>query len=333
MIIDSHSHIYPRKYLDLLAVRETIPRLERAGAHEKVVFFKDEEQIAGPPRFINKSFYSVDEKLSYMDQYGIDVSVIGLGNPWLDFLEEEESLHWGQILNEEIDAICTQSNRLWGIGTIGLLSVSKACEQLGLLKILPNIKGVAISTRPGGRHLDDPELKPFWAIAEKEQIPVIIHPHYTIGIEWMGGYGHAMIISLGFTFETATAATRLILGGIFDEFPNLSIVLSHGGGALPYLRGRLDKYTAVDVEAKRKIKHDFEHYLRKFWYDAILYNIPSLKCLLDTADSKRIVFGTDHPFDQSDPNSNIEIVNAAVSNREKSESILAANAMQLFKLS
>jgi predicted TIM-barrel fold metal-dependent hydrolase len=142
----------------------------------------------------------------------------------------------------------------------------------------------------------------------------------------MGGYGHAMLLSLGFPFETATAATRLILGGVLDRYPGLKIILAHGGGALPSLTGRIDACTGKDRRSSENMGRPFKDYLERFYFDAITYSSPVLAHLIQAVGYARVMFGTDHPFGIADPEKGRTVVADTLPSGTERNAILHDNA-------
>ncbi|MBW1943958.1 MAG: amidohydrolase [Deltaproteobacteria bacterium] len=326
MIIDIHSHIYPRRYLDILAERTEIPRLEVDQDGEHFIMFPDEKRITGGTRAIGEDYTSVEKKIFFMDQSGIDVSVISLGNPWVDFFEKKEAAWWASSLNEEIESICSTNDRLEGLGVVPLQDISAACDEIKRVVRLSHIHGIIMGTRPGNMHLDHTDLDPFWEAAQRDNVPIFIHPHYIVGAEWMAGYGHAMLIALGFPFETTAAVTRLILGGVLERHPDITLILAHSGGALPFLSGRLDVCTQVDGRSSRNLEMPFSRYLKKLYYDAVAYNRSNLLCTLDLVGPGRVFFGTDHPFGIANPTACKKAIQEATSSEEQASAILGDNA-------
>lgn len=135
-----------------------------------------------------------------------------------------------------------------------------------------------------------------------------------------------MQLALGFPFETTSAATRLILAGVFDRYPNLKILLAHSGAALPLLSSRLASCVIHDPTVQSRLKHDPRYYLGNFYYDATCYGTEELEFVSKIIGrsqrfkrggqglhgtpqigseeekiekefgGKRIMFGTDFPF-------------------------------------
>ena len=91
----------------------------------------------------------------------------------------------------------------------------------------------------------------------------------------------------------------LVHGGVMDAHPNLKIVLGHGGGYTCYGIGRMDHAWQVRREAREYAPQPPSAYLRKFYYDCIVYTEPALRFLIDTVGVDRVVFGTDWPYDMA----------------------------------
>ena len=105
--------------------------------------------------------------------------------------------------------------------------------------------------------------------------------------------------------EVTIAATRLIFSGVMERHPGLQLVLSHGGGTLPFLAGRLDlAYHAPKHEAnpacRAHISKPPSQYLRQFYYDTVVASAASLRLLIDLVGAERVMFGTDFPYEIGD---------------------------------
>ena len=96
--------------------------------------------------------------------------------------------------------------------------------------------------------------------------------------------------------ETTVAVSRLIVSGAVDQFPDLKLLISHAGAALPSLIGRLDSCVEHDAAVCNRLKHAPSEYLKRFYFDAISYGTPALDCLISLVGHDRIMFGTDNPF-------------------------------------
>ena len=190
--------------------------------------------------------------------------------------------------------------------------LARAVNELGM-------RGVEIATNINGVELDAPELDPFWEQAERLKIPILIHPHYVAGADRKREY-HLLNL-IGNPTETALAGARLLFGGVLERYPDLRIILSHGGGALPHLIGRLRHGHAARPEAKLRASAPIEH-LRRLYYDTIVFDAGVLRHIVETVGASQVVLGTDYPFDMSEPQP-VEFVRNAGLAPEDVDTILA----------
>ncbi|KAF2113098.1 hypothetical protein BDV96DRAFT_614007 [Lophiotrema nucula] len=207
-----------------------------------------------------------------MNAHGIDVSVLSLGNPQLDFLENgDEAVHVAKRINSELQDLCSQyPARLFFLGclpTTASLPAIHSCIQH--LQTLPLHRGVVMGYRGFGNGLDDPSILPLFHTLADQKLPVLP-------------------VSLGFSTETTMAITRMYLAGIFDSVPGLQLILSHAGGMLPFSARRIERFV------KRKSIWDV---LRgNILLDGIVFDKIPLRAAADAVGVERVMFGTDHPL-------------------------------------
>ncbi|WP_308465180.1 amidohydrolase family protein [Rathayibacter soli] len=329
VIVDTHTHIYPRIYLDALGRRTDNPRVsEREGDSGLFRIFPGDQ---GRP--ITQDYWSIDRKLEFMDEHGIDYSVVSLGNPWLDPFEPAESLELASHLNEELATYSRRTaGRIVGMGCIPNASIDEVVGTLRDIAVREGLFGVAMGTRISGLAFDSPELDAVWAELERLALPVLVHPHYGVGLDEMHGYGHALQLALSFPYETTLALTRLVMSGVLTRFPDLRIIGSHGGGTLPYLAGRVDGCWRPDEVAQAR--HDVEPSkdFAKLWLDSLVYTPSALTAALDLVGPEKLMFGTDHPFAIANPQKNLEAIHRAARSSAVSEAVMGSNAIGLFGL-
>ncbi|BFZ60296.1 hypothetical protein YB2330_001332 [Saitoella coloradoensis] len=307
-VVDIHTHVYLTRYMDLLRSRSEVPRvLSLPSGEERLVILADEAKSSSDTsqgRPIGSEYYDISKKFEFMDQHGIDISVISLANPWLDFLGLGQAAPMARMLNTDIEKVCAESDgRLFAFGVLPLVEDSLAAstcvkEIENITSTSPHIRGIILGSRGFGHGLDDPVLDPVYSALEASGLMIFIHPHYGTGNHSFGprSNGHVLPLALGFPFETTTAIARLILSGVLDRFPNLRILLAHSGGTLPFLAGRLDSCVAHDPQVASRLQLKPSEYLKKMYYDAVVYHDVGLKATAELVGEERVMFGTDHPF-------------------------------------
>jgi aminocarboxymuconate-semialdehyde decarboxylase len=123
------------------------------------------------------------------------------------------------------------------------------------------------------------------------------------------------------------ALSHLIFTGVLDRFPGLRLVLCHGGGYLPTYVGRSDHAWTVRPDA-RGCAEPPSVYLRRMWFDSLVYTPHALRWLVEQTGPDRVVLGTDYPFDMGvdDP---VQRLDAAGFEPEVRAAIAGQNALRL----
>jgi aminocarboxymuconate-semialdehyde decarboxylase len=121
----------------------------------------------------------------------------------------------------------------------------------------------------------------------------------------------------------------MIFEGFFDQYPNLKVIASHGGGTLPYLVGRFEKGDEVELASRRQMKRKPTDYLRHIYYDTITYNLGALQYLISVVGAEHVMFGTDWPHWVHDTKGSL--ANTAALPADQMRAIRSANAERIFK--
>lgn len=152
-----------------------------------------------------------------------------------------------------------------------------------------------------GKFLDDRKFWPIWERANALDVPVYMHPsqpHPQVIELYYKDYAEAypsiVTAAAGYTFETATQGIRMVLSGVFDEYPDLKIILGHMGEGLPYLLWRIDHTMKNPGNQPIEFREIFcEH----FWItSAGFFSDPALICAMLEMGSDRIIFSVDWPW-------------------------------------
>jgi predicted TIM-barrel fold metal-dependent hydrolase len=234
------------------------------------------------------------------------------------------------VINEAVAAHCAAgAGRLYGLGTLPLQYPALAVRELERAMSELGLKGVSVSTSVDGRELADRSFDPVWEVAAALGAVVFIHPGECslgarLGAQFLGN-------TFGQPAETALALSHLIFGGTLDRHPGLKLLAAHGGGFLPTYAGRSDHAWAHRPDARGCAKPP-SSYLRRIWYDALVYTPHALRHLIEVAGADKVVLGTDYPFDMgvTDP---VERATAAGLPAADLTAVLSGNAAALFGLS
>jgi aminocarboxymuconate-semialdehyde decarboxylase len=172
--------------------------------------------------------------------------------------------------------------------------------------------------------LDLPELQEVYESIAAAGMTAMLHPgadqfvRLPVRSDWNLG------INLGAVFESSTAVARLMLSGMLDRVPDLTLVIPHLGGVLPYLAQR-----SIDQSGSGAAQHDMLHYLReRCLLDSCSYYPPALTCAIETVTADRVLLGTDYPYRGSIIRGIEDIARSELAEDVK-DAILAGNAQRV----
>lgn len=310
-LIDIHSHIYPRWYIDLLKQRSQLPLVTGDRGNERFVIFPSEDHPGGG-RPMDDTYWSLERKLEFMNRHGIERTLLSLGNPWLDPFGATEGLQLAREANAYFSRLETDTGgRVLGLGVLPPQDPRHAADVVWEIAGTSGLYGVVTGTRPCGVAIDDARLNPMWEALARTGLPTLIHPHYGAAMDEFAGLGHSGPVAMAFPFETTIAVGRLVLSGVLARYPAVRLIGSHGGGTLPFLAGRLDAGWKSDPSAQARLHHPPSEDLSRLYLDAIVYHARSLQAAADLVGTGHISFGTDHPFSVADPVANIIAIDEA----------------------
>ena len=325
MIVDAHAHFVPGALLEALKTsRRLFPSVavSSEGSGTKLAFAG-----AAPTRPVSPKLINLDQRRDWLAAQKIDCQIAG---GWLDMFGYElppaEGADWCRFINEHMIKAAAALPALRPLACVplqsGVLAASVLEEALG-----QGFKGVMIGTQPKGMGgtLDDPDLNPFWEAASAKQVAVFVHPMFVCGDDRLDAYD--MVNAIGRLADTSIAMTRLLYSGYLQKYPGVNLIVSHGGGALPYALGRLQRNNAIHPNQYADAMDGF----RRLYFDTVLFDPRALRFLCDLAGTDKVVLGSDHPFPIGDDNPTRIVAQTPLSDAERRQ-ILGETAKRLFHL-
>jgi uncharacterized protein len=243
-----------------------------------------------------------DRRIADMDATGIDVQVLSLTGPGTEQLEATEAVAFAREANDLLaEAVRRHSSRFAALPTA---APDTAADELERMVRTHGFKGALINGHIRGRYLDDPFFWPILERAQALQVPLYLHPtpppQEVVAASYTGHYAPEVTIALstaawGWHIETAIHVLRLILGGAFDRYPSLQLIIGHLGETLPFMLPRLDLGLPVQVT---KLDRPIGAYLREnlhYTFSGFNY-LPAFLDLLLQVGVNRIMFSADYPY-------------------------------------
>ena len=307
-IIDSHAHYFPKKYIKTL------------------------EELHIPfGQTLDDRFTTIQPRLIDMDKAGIKKQAVSIAVPGVNMSTPENAVKLARIVNEELGALTSKYDLFIGLASLPMLSPMEAVDELKRAVNDLGLRGVELFTDIGGKSLDSEEFWVVYEAASKLDVPVFIHPIAPLHRAVYDDYN--LISVLGFPFETTHAATRLALSGLLEKVPDLKLVLSHLGGALPYLVGRIDDAYRMFGKSQTKNKSPPSEYLKKMYLDGASFYKPAWDCVLGLWNPEKILMGSDYPYGWvGDYSTCVDVVKSLNLNDYDQGLILGGNAEKLLHL-
>jgi aminocarboxymuconate-semialdehyde decarboxylase len=191
--------------------------------------------------------------------------------------------------------------------------------------------GVMVLATIDGRDLTEAAFAPIWTEIDRLGWPVLVHPTAPQGSRDMHLGEFGLVPPIGFMFDTTLAFTRMILSGFIDRYPNIKLIAAHGGATLPYLAGRLDRCHEMIPACAEVIKDKPSSYLRRIYYDTVVYDQRALEmCIAVAGSADNVLYGSDYPHNIGDMTGCLGRVQALP--RDQAARIAEKNAERIFGL-
>ena len=325
MIIDTHAHMLPQSTLEALrSESNNFPSINLIESEEKYQLSFNGEK---PTRPIMPKLRMFLEREQFLLSNGIDLQISG---GWLDSfgyeIEPEEGADWSRFLNEGMLTDCKGRDELVPLATVPMQSGKLAAKVLQEA-VKAGMPGAMIGTQPHGGYgnLDDPDLDEFWEIAAELQVPIVIHPMF--GSDDARLHDMQMMNAVGRVCDVSVAISRMLFKGHLTRYDGLTIIASTGGGALPYMLGRLER----NFKAFPDLVGDPVQEFHKLYFDSIVFQPDILQFLSKKVGVEKIMLGSDYPFPIGDQEPRSVIDKAGFSESDQ-ELMLTGNASKLFRL-
>lgn len=277
-------------------------------------------------------------RLAEMDSSGIDLQVLSHTLPATEFLDAASAIPLAREANDMLaDAIAQHPSRFAGFATLPMSTPDAAAAELERAVTKLHFKGALFNGLPQGRFMDDRSSWPVFERAEALGVPLYFHPALppaSVREAYYSGFSPAVNFLLataawGWHMEVGLHALRLILGGVFDEFPRLQIILGHMGEGLPSMIWRTNaKLTQQTTKLDKPIA---SYFVENFYITTSgFFSVSALLNLQLVLGSDRILFAVDYPYNSNkDGRAFLDAAPISLADKEK---IAHGNAERLLGL-
>jgi aminocarboxymuconate-semialdehyde decarboxylase len=294
VLIDAHAHLLPRDYP--ADGPGCFPRMEPIdGESARLLVF-------GDMRFRARDvFFDAERRVEAMAASGVDVEVLTPMPPLLRYdLPAGDGLSLARHVNEFTATLCaTDPSRLIGFGMVPLQDVEAAGAELTTIRDL-GLRGVEIASNVLGTPIGDERFLPFFAEAERLDLPVFVHAMPTATHQLPAAARGTYVVGV----EGALAAASMVTGGTAAKCPDLRISFSHAAGGFPLMLPRAQYFwggawNEEEPVPERAVAHDDGpsplETARRFYYDSLVFDRRALRYLVDLLGHQRLLVGSDFP--------------------------------------
>jgi predicted TIM-barrel fold metal-dependent hydrolase len=250
-----------------------------------------------------------DARLADMDASGIDIAVLSLAAPCIqDEVDTAQAVARSVHANDALAAVvAAHPDRFVGLAALPLQDPLAAAEELERCVREYGFKGAlangysSVGDLNTAAYYDEPEYLPFWERVAALGVPFYLHPRNPLPTQRRYYDGREALLgpTWAFTVETATHALRLMVSGLFDRLPELTIVLGHMGELLPFAVQRTEQ--RLSHIPSMKLERLPQQLLREnfFLTTSGNFHTPSLIGAMLQVGADRMLFAADYPFERT----------------------------------
>lgn len=325
LVVDVHNHFYPPEYLDALRSGGSVVRVTTDKEGNPLLHYPGDYNVAV------RGHRDIAYRSDVLERDGVATQVLTLTTPGTHVESPTRAWELARLVNDSFARIIDErAPRFAALATLPLndprasvAELRRAVEELGLpgAMLFSNVNGVAVS---------DERFWPLYEAADALGAVLHIHPTSPVGVEAMTDYWLMPLV--GFPFDTTLAAAKLVFSGWAERFPRIRWVLSHLGGAIPYLAERLDRGHRAFRECRAHISRPPSEYLKRWYYDTVNFDTRALGLAIDFAGADHVLAGSDYPHLIGSIRGMLESIGALGLSDADQRAILGENARVLYGL-
>jgi aminocarboxymuconate-semialdehyde decarboxylase len=324
-IVDFHNHYYPPVYVEALKSSASAVKVTYDADGNPCVHYPGDYNILVP------GHRDLTYRQGVLNEHGVTTQVLSFTTPGVHVETPERAVKMASQINDAFaQAVRDRKGRFTALATLPLndpaasvLELERAMTDLGLpgAMVFSNVNHVALA---------DGCYEPLWKKANELDAVIYIHPTDPAGVEAMLDYWLMPLV--GFLLDTTLAAAKLVFSGVVVRYPRIRWVLTHMGGAVPYLAERFDRGYRAFADCRKHIDRPPSEYLKQFYYDTVNFNPSNVRLALDFAGPDHILAGSDYPHQIGSIPLMIETIGKLDISDEVKTKIYGANASQLLRL-
>jgi predicted TIM-barrel fold metal-dependent hydrolase len=302
MIIDAHSHWLPQEIID--------------NAH-----------------FFSRAWGDIETHVAAMDKAGVDKVV-------LSYPTSDAHIHMGnyekvvEIYNERVAAILKmRPDRFIGAAILPVEDDKKMLAEFKRATLDLGFKAISLATSFNGLFLDDTRYLALYRNAQRSGVPIFVHPQIIKPIGFSQVNDPLLTPVIEYVFETTMCVGKLLMSGVFEQFPDLKFIFSYFGGVTPFIAHRYDATYAMlrGIDFVKDLHGLPSAYLKQIYVDTSGDKTSAnFISSLELFGPEHIVWGSDYPA-KKDIAASMEVLDHLSLTEKDKKNILGGNMEKIFK--
>ena len=241
--------------------------------------------------------WNVEEHLAFMDQAGIETSVLTMPAPQPWFGNGEESAAICRKYNEECAALKEKyPGRFLFCASLPLPDVERAIEEAVYALDVLKADGIKLASNSYGQYLGDPELEPLMEVLNARKAVILTHPHKPSAVNYKL-IADVPLASYEYLAETTRAILNLVAHDVLVRYPDLKVVVPHCGSFLPNALPRFKGLLPVMVKQGYMQPVDVDANVSRLYFDlAGAATDDAIRALLTITTADHLLYGSDYPY-------------------------------------
>ena len=324
-IVDFHNHYYPPEYVKALETSESSVRVTYDADGNPCVHYPGDYNILVP------GHRDIDYREQVLIEHGVDTQVLTFTTPGVHVEPPATAVRLARQVNDSFARVVKdKKGRFTSLATLPLNDPAESVKELERAMKDLGMPGAMVFSNVNHVALADPIYELLWKKADELGAVIYIHPTDPAGVEAMLEYWLMPLV--GFLMDTTLAAAKLVFSGVVARYPRIRWVLTHMGGATPYLAERYDRGYRAFTECRQHIDRPPSEYLKTFYYDTVNFNPDAVTFAISFAGVDRILAGSDYPHQIGSIPLMLETIEKLGLDDESKAKILGGNATLLLGL-
>jgi aminocarboxymuconate-semialdehyde decarboxylase len=324
-VIDFHNHYYPPQYIQALEQGPSAVRITHDDEGNPWLHYPGDYNVAV------RGHRDIDYREQVLREQGIDTQVITLTTPGTHVEDPASAARLAHLVNDAFArVVADKKGRFVALATLPLNDPAASVAELRRAMEQLRFRGATVFSNINGTALSDQRFWKLYEAADELGAVLHIHPTNPVGVEAMLDYWLMPLV--GFLMDTTLAAAGLVFSGVAERFPHIRWVLSHLGGAIPYLAERLDRGYEAFADCRKNISRPPSSYLKNFYFDTVNFDPRALELAVSFVGADHILAGSDYPHQIGSIEKMLESLKCTRVSEADRQKILSGNAARLLGL-